>query len=126
MPFDEFEVYSNRQWECAGIGDTRLGASPSYLQRLSRDTSDVSISRCRRRDPQSCDLVWPACPVFGGGHFSGWPAVNAGARAVVSRVASVVLTLLAVIAIFRLKMSVMTVLLGTALLSVAWAPAGMR
>jgi len=40
--------------------------------------------------------------------------------------ASLVLTLLAVLAIFRLKMSVMTVLLGSAVLGMAWTLAGMR
>lgn len=40
--------------------------------------------------------------------------------------ASLVLTLLAVIAIFRLKMSVMTVLLGAAVVGMAWTLAGMR
>jgi chromate transporter len=40
--------------------------------------------------------------------------------------ASLVLTLLAILAIFRLKMSVMTVLLGSAVLGMAWTLAGMR
>lgn len=40
--------------------------------------------------------------------------------------ASLTLTLLAVIAIFRLKMSVMTVLFGSAVLGMAWTLAGMR
>jgi chromate transporter len=40
--------------------------------------------------------------------------------------ASLTLTLLAVFAIFRLKMSVMTVLLSSAVLGMAWTLAGMR
>ena len=40
--------------------------------------------------------------------------------------ASVVLTLLAVIAIFRLTMSVMTVLLGAAVLGIVWTLTGMH
>jgi chromate transporter len=40
--------------------------------------------------------------------------------------ASLTLTVLAVFAIFRLKMSVMTVLLGSAVLGMAWTLAGMR
>jgi len=40
--------------------------------------------------------------------------------------ASLVLTLLAVLAVFRLKMSVMTVLFGTAVLGMTWTLAGMR
>ena len=40
--------------------------------------------------------------------------------------ASLTLTLLAVFAIFRLKMSVITVLLGSAVLGMAWTLVGMR
>ncbi|RKE76949.1 chromate efflux transporter [Rhizobium sp. AG855] len=40
--------------------------------------------------------------------------------------ASLTLTLLAIFAVFRLKMSVMTVLLGSAMLGMAWTLAGMR
>ncbi|MGQ2967130.1 MAG: chromate efflux transporter [Allorhizobium sp.] len=40
--------------------------------------------------------------------------------------ASLTLTLLAIFAVFRLKMSVMTVLLGSAVLGMAWTLAGMR